>query len=196
MFARLKFLVFSLLVPWDPWRGRFMIAAIAFAAAAWAPVLERRWVGWGVVAMTAVALPLSLLAMYTKPSSLPYVHGYDGPSIWTDSWNVVLDDLAEADGVVRTSEAIERGERGPVAIASRENDFLYLFFGHGQRNPVKLVSVDGGRVPPDARWLVVPPGTRVVRCGSWKEVAEEEGWSASLRTGDDGPCTTVSSPLE
>jgi len=189
-------LVFSLLVPWDPWRGRFMIAAIAFAAAAWAPVLERRWVGWGVVAMTAVALPLSLLAMYTKPSSLPYVHGYDGPSIWTDSWNVVLDDLAEADGVVRTSEAIERGERGPVAIASRENDFLYLFFGHGQRNPVKLVPVDGGRVPPDARWLVVPPGTRVVRCGSWKEVAEEEGWSASLRTGDDGPCTTVSSPLE
>ena len=188
-------LVFSLLVPWDPWRGRFMVAAVAFAAAAWGPVLERRWVGWGVAAMTAVALPLSLLAMYTKPSSLPYVHGHDGPSIWTDPWDVVLDDLAEADGVVRTSAAIERGVRGPVAIASRENDFLYLFFGHGQRNPVKLVPVDGGRVPSDARWLVVPPGTRVVRCGRWSLVAEEEGWSASLRTGD-GPCTTVSSPLE
>ena len=83
-----------------------------------------------------------------------------------------------------------------VAVASRENDFLYLFFGHGQQNPVKLVPVDGGRVPPDARWLVVPPGTRVVRCGRWREVAEEEGWSASLRTSSDGPCTTVSSPLE
>lgn len=189
-------LVFSLLVPWDPWRGRFMIAAVAFAAAAWAPVLERRWVGWGVAAMTAVALPLSLLAMYTKPSSLPYVHGYDGPSIWTDPWHVVLDDLAEADGVVTTSAAIERGPRGTVAVASRENDFLYLFFGHGQQNPVKLVPVDGGRVPPDARWLVVPPGTRVVRCGRWTEVAAEEGWSASLRTSGEGPCTTVSSPLE
>ncbi len=188
-------LVFSLLVPWDPWRGRFMIAAVALAIAAWAPVLERRWVGWGVTATTAVALPLSLFAMYTKPSSLPFVHGYDGPSIWTDPWNVVLDDLAEADGVVTTSAAIERGIRGPVAIASRENDFLYLFFGHGQRNPVSLVPVDGGRVPAEARWLVVPPGTRVARCGRWRLVAEEEGWTAALRTGDaDRPCVTVSSP--
>lgn len=187
--------VFALLVPWDPWRGRFMIAAVAFAAAAWGPVLERRWVGFGVAAMTAVALPLSLLAMYTKPSSAPFVHGHEGPSIWTDSWNVVLDDLAEADGVVTTSAAIERGQRGTVAVASRENDFLYLFFGHGQRNPVKLVPVDGGRVPADARWLVVPPGTRVVRCGTWKPVAQEEGWSASLRAGGEGPCVAVSSPL-
>ena len=32
----------------------------------------------------------------------------------------------------------------------------------GSGTPVRLVPVDGGRVPSDARWLVVPPGTRVV----------------------------------
>ena len=46
-----------------------------------------------------------------------------------------------------------------------------------------LVPIDGGRVPDDATWLVTRPGTRVVRCGRWRLVAHEEGWSASLRTG-------------
>ena len=172
-----------------------MIAAVAFAAAAWGPVLERRWVGWGVACDHRRRPPLSLLAMYTKPSSAPFVYGHDGPSIWIDPWDVVLDEIPGAEGVA-SSAAIERGERGVVALAARENDLLYLFFGRGQRNRVKLVPVDGGRVPPDARWLVVPPGVRVVRCGRWSLVAEEEGWSASLRTGDDGPCTTVSSPAQ
>jgi hypothetical protein len=184
---------FALLVPWDPWRGRFMLAAVAFAAAAWGPVLDRRAIGWGVAAMTAVALPLTLLAMYTKPSAVPFVHGNDGPSIWTESWHVVLDDLAESDGVIRTSAAIEQGPRGDVAVAARQNDFLYLFFKN-RNDDVRLVPIDGGRVPDDATWLVTRPGTRVVRCGRWHLVAREEGWSASLRTGS-GPCTTVSTPL-
>jgi hypothetical protein len=186
---------FALLVPWDPWRGRFMLAAVGFAAAAWAPVLGRRAVGWGVTAMTAVALPLTLLAMYTKPSAVPFVHGNDGPSIWAEPWDVVLDDLAESDGVIRTAAAIERGQRGDVALAARQNDFLYLFFRHGTVDDVTLVPIDGGRVPDDATWLVTRPGTRVVRCGRWQLVAREEGWSASLRTGLAGPCTTVSTPL-
>ena len=184
---------FALLVPWDPWRGRFMLAAVAFAAAAWGPVLDRRAIGWGVAAMTAVALPLTLLAMYTKPSAVPFVHGNDGPSIWTEPWHVVLDDLAESDGVIRTSAAIEQGPRGDVAVAARQNDFLYLFFKN-RNDDVRLVPIDGGRVPDDATWLVTRPGTRVVRCGRWHLVALEEGWSASLRTGS-GPCTTVSTPL-
>jgi hypothetical protein len=125
---------------------------------------------------------------------VPFVHGNDGPSIWTEPWHVVLDDLAESDGVIRTSAAIEQGPSGDVAVAARENDFLYLFFRHGADDDVTLVPVDGGRVPDDATWLVVRPGTRVVRCGRWRLVTREEGWSASLRTGE-GPCTTVSTPL-
>jgi hypothetical protein len=185
--------IFSLLVPWDPWRGRFMVAAVAFAVAAWAPLLERRSVGWGVVAMTAVALPLSLLAMYTKPSSLPFIHGHEGPSIWTDPWEVVFARLAEVDGVVRTSATIDRGIRGPVVVASREDDFLYLYLRHGNGNDVALVPVDGGRVPDEATWLVMPPGTSVVRCGRWRLAVSEGGWRAWRRTGA-GPCTTVSVP--
>ena len=96
--------------------------------------------------------------MYTKPSSLPFVHGYDGPSIWTDPWDVGAG-RPRRGGRRHAHVGRDRARRaGPVAIASRENDFLYLFFGHGQRNPVKLVPVDGGRVPSDATMARRSPG--------------------------------------
>jgi hypothetical protein len=173
-----------------------MTAAVAFAVAAWAPALGRRWVAWGAVAITGVALPLSLLTLSTKPASVPYLQA-DGPSIWTDPWYEVLEPFAPTGGIVAALDAIETGAQGPVAVASRENDFLYLFLGHGQENPVTLVPIDGGRVPPEARWLVTPPGVRVVRCGSWRVAAADERWTTWARVGDaDRPCTTAASPQE
>jgi hypothetical protein len=184
--------VFALLVPWDPWRGRFVVFGVALAAATWGVTLARRPVAWGVVALTAVALPLTLLAMYTKPSSAPFVHGHQDPSIWTDSEADVFDDLYIDEAIVRAARVVDGENGSTVALAARENDFLYPFFGSRQQNVVRLVDIGGGRVPTDALWLVLAPGTRVVLCGTWQNVKTVDEWRVARRTSPgDGSCTTT-----
>ena len=184
--------VFALLVPWDPWRGRFVVFGVALAAATWGVTLARRPVAWGVVALTAVALPLTLLAMYTKPSSAPFVHGHQDPSIWTDSEEEVFDDLYIHEAVVRAARVVDGETGSTVAVAARGNDFLYPFFGTRQQNVVRLVNRNGGRVPADASWLVLAPGARVVRCGSWNDVWTKDHWRVAKRTSADaGSCAAT-----
>ena len=183
--------VFAFLVPWDPWRGRFLVFAVALAATTWGVALHRRPVAWGVVALAAVALPLSLLAMYTKPSSAPFVHGHDGPSVWTDRWDVVLAEIHLSDAVPRTARVVNGREPSTVALAARQNDFLYPYFGRRLQNIVRLVPIDGGRVPGDAAWLVVAPGARVERCGRWTQVMHVDGWLLQRRSDADGSCRRV-----
>ena len=186
--------VLALVVPLDAFRGRFLAFAVALAAATWGIALARRPVAWGVVALAAVAMPLALLSMYTKPSSAPFVHGHEGRSVWNDSTDELFADVfREHVATVRVAQLL-RGERRAIAIAARENDFLYFFFGDGRRNDVRLVPIDGGRVPDDVTWLVLAPGTAVVRCGRWTRVSAIESWLVERRDGTDGGCTRTGTP--
>ncbi len=51
--------------------------------------------------------------------------------------------------------------------------------------------IDGGRVPDDATWLVVAPGSRVDRCGSWVRVAATDGWLVERRLAARGRCVAI-----
>jgi hypothetical protein len=187
--------VLAVLVPLDAWRGRFAAFAVALAAATWGITLSRRPVAWGVVALAAVAMPLSLLAMYTKPSSAPFVHGDAGRSVWGDSADEIFADVfREQAATMRVAQLLRAERRATLAIAARENDFLYLFFerSHGRR--VRLVPANGGRVPDDVTWLVLPPGSQVVRCGRWTRVSDIERWLVERRDGDDGRCAAAGAP--
>ena len=82
-------------------------------------------------------------------------------------------------------------EPATVAVAARENDFLYPYFGRRLQNVVRLVPIDGGRVPDGATWLVVAPGARIERCGRWAQVMRIDGWLLQRRTGAAGRCVAI-----
>jgi hypothetical protein len=193
--APLLFIVaLSILVPWDPWRGRFVVFAVAFAAATWGATLRYRPLVWGATALAVVTLPLSLLGMYTKPAGLPLLEGTDGrqPSVWTASQSDLLAYLAQRTDVGAAIEAADAAGSATLAAAVRDNEFLYPFFGNRLERTVRLVDHVGGVVPGDATWLVAAPGASITRCGSWKRVFSKTGWIVERRVDNTTqPCLRV-----
>jgi hypothetical protein len=190
---------FAILVPWDPWRGRFVVFSVAFAAATWGAALRYRPLVWGVTALAVVTLPLTLLGMYTKPAGLPLLEGTDGrqPSVWTAGRDDILAYLAQRTDVGGAIDAVEAAGSATVAAAVRENDFLYPLFGDRLQRTIRLVPHLGGTVPPDATWLVAAPGASITRCGSWERVFSQTGWIVERRLDDTGaPCVRLTTVRE
>ena len=121
--------IFAILVPWDPWRGRFVVFSVALAAATWGVIERFRPALWGTVALAAVTLPLALLGMYTKPAAPWALEGTEPPpSVWTASRSDLLSYLGGGD-LTGAIAVIERAGSATVAAAMRENDLLYPLFG-------------------------------------------------------------------
>jgi hypothetical protein len=184
--------VFAVLVPWDPWRGRFFVFSIALAAATWGVIERFRPALWGAVVLAVVTLPLALLGMYTKPAA-PWARESiePPPSVWTASKGDLLSYLGGGD-VAGAMEMIGRAGSGTVAAAIRENDFIYPFFGDRRERTVLLVEHQGGDVPRVATWLVAAPGASIERCGRWKREYDQNGWVVERRlSSSSSPCVVL-----
>lgn len=184
----------ALAIPWDPWRGRFLAWTVALAAATWGLALARRGLAWGVVALCALTLPLVLLGMYTKPAGLPWDEPTKGqrPSVWTTP-DALLTDLVRPDDPVLAAArtAVRRASGGTIALAPPLGEVVYPFFDPEGRWDVRLVPIDGGRVPDDARVVAVGPGSRVVACGAWSS-RQVKGWIVAARSDEArAPCTRL-----
>jgi hypothetical protein len=183
--------VFAVLVPWDPWRGRFFVFSFALAAATWGSIERVRPALWGAVALAVLTLPLALLAMYTKPVA-PWARETttrSPPFVWTTSKADMLSYLAAGDAVTGAIAVVARAGPGTVAAAMRENDFIYPFFGDRRERTVLLVEHQGGAVPRDATWLVAAPGASIERCGRWQREYDRNGWVVERRLdSSSSPC--------
>jgi hypothetical protein len=182
--------IFALTVSWDPWRGRLLAFSILMSAATWGLALTRRWLAWGVVALAAMTLSLALLDAFGRPVGLAWLD--QDRSVWTSSRESLLEWRQSGSGAVRAAKALDGvPSDATVAIAPLPGDLLYPLLDPSGRRRSLLVHIDGGRVPDEATWLVVAPGSRVVRCGSWARAAERGGWLVERRTSASGPCTTL-----
>jgi hypothetical protein len=190
--APLLFLaVFAVLVPWDPWRGRFFTFSIALAAATWGTIERFRPALWGAVVLGVFTLPLALLAMSTKPvaSWARETATASPPFVWTTSKSDMLAYLAANGDLTGAIAAIERTGPSTVAAALRENDFIYPYFGERRERTVLLVEHQGGQVPPAATWLVAAPGASIERCGRWQDDYDQGGWVVARRLdSSSSPC--------
>jgi hypothetical protein len=185
-------------VVWDPFRGRFLVFAVALAAATWG--YASRWLpaAAGIAAIGACSLVLSLLNYQGKPSGLGTIWLRDDPLAPTAAiWHA-----SRADAQTRLRQgtgSLEAGERAVfgfledevpatarVAVAPRENELLSPYFGSSLARRVSLVRARE-EVPAAAQWLVLSPSTDVPRCdGAWRsELALESGWRVERRVGAD-----------
>ena len=188
----LGILIVAFAVIYDPWRGRFLVAAWVMAIAMWGVLMRYRAVVLSVVLVTTVTFALSVVEYFGKPVGIDALPGVTGRSIWhVERW--------DAQTFLRYGNPREAGERlliraversvpstDPVAVAVQMNDFIFPYFGGGLRRHVDLVGLDE-RAPSTADWLVAAPETSPVACpGAWRLAASyEAGWRLYERTASD-----------
>jgi hypothetical protein len=184
----LLLVTFSLTIVWDPWRGRFLILAVALAAAAWGVLLRWPATAGAVAAIGATALVLSLANNLGKPSGLgeiwtPVLPGLSTSTIWgAPRWDAETR-LRPGGGETFLYRYLEDHvpHDAKVALAVRGNDFIFPYFGPRVSREITLVRPHE-RVPPDAEWLVISPSTRPARCtASWRSEYPRSPSSMRLR---------------
>jgi hypothetical protein len=192
----LLLLTFSLTIVWDPWRGRFLVFGVALAAATWGFLLRSPAAAGTVAAIGTTALALSLANHMGKPSGfgelwapkqapLATVKSIWGAPRWDAQTRLRPGDGEDA--LYRYLSARLPG-RARLALAVRGNDFIFPYFGPELSRHITLV-LPGGRVPPDADWLVLSPFTKAARCPeSWRNEFRLPGgrnWRLDRRVAPD-----------
>jgi len=153
--------------------GRYVVFAVAMAAALWGLLLPLRPVAWAAAAVAVTTLLLSLVHYDEKPSGVNVLGGPAPVSVW---------DLSRAEVIARSLPAGEKPvlaelERralsgAVIALRVRREDVSYPFFG--ERLDRRVVFADRGS-PPGADWFVVAPG-RASPTGRWRPVVRNRGW--------------------
>jgi hypothetical protein len=193
----LGILIVAFAVIYDPWRGRFLVAAWVMAIAMWGVLMHHRAVLLAVVLITTVTFGLSVVEYFGKPVGIDALPGVTGRSIWhVERW--------DAQTFLRYGNPREAGERSliravernvpstdSVAVAVRMNDFIFPYFGGALRRHVDLVGLHE-RAPSAAGWLVAAPEASLVGCpGAWRLAAPlEAGWRLYQRTAPDRCATS------
>ena len=167
----LTLLVSALVLAYDPQRMRYMVFAVALAAAVFGIALRVRPLAWAAVAATGVSLAVSAAYFIPRPAGLALLPGNRDRE--TARWFV------QAEGGAGDGEAFRfLEERIPddatVALAVTRNTYLYPAWDAGLRRTVVFVPEDGA-VPEAARWLVVGPSRAVD-----EDALEASGWRLGL----------------
>jgi hypothetical protein len=167
----LTLLVTALVLAYDPQRMRYMVFAVALAAAVFGIALRVRPLAWAAVAATGVSLAVSAAYFIPRPAGLALLPGNRDRE--TARWFV------QAEGGAGDGEAFRfLEERIPddatVALAVTRNTYLYPAWDAGLRRTVVFVPEDGS-VPESARWLVVGPSRTID-----EHALEASGWRLGL----------------
>lgn len=167
----LTLLVTALVLAYDPQRMRYIVFAVALAAAVFGIALRVRPLAWAAVAATGVSLAVSVAYFIPRPAGLALLPGNRDRE--TARWFV------QAEGGAGDGEAFRFLEdRIPddatVALAVTRNTYLYPAWDAGLRRTVVFVPEDGS-VPESARWLVVGPSRTID-----EDALEAAGWRLGL----------------
>jgi hypothetical protein len=175
---------------YDPYRGRFVMPAMALSAATWGVLLSRRALALGLVSLTVVTGALSVRAFDAKPLGFPRGGSLATMAPWgKPRWYVQT--VLRPDNVERRIlHFFDRHvpERATVALALNQNDFLSPYFGPHRTRTVLLVP-ERFDVADEADWLVIARGRNVGFCASdWRQAyALRNGWRV-LRRVAHGSC--------
>ena len=84
----LGILIVAFAVIYDPWRGRFLVAAWVMAIAMWGVLMRYRAVVLSVVLITTVTFALSVVEYFGKPLGIDALPGVTGRSVWhVERWD-------------------------------------------------------------------------------------------------------------
>ena len=175
---------------YDPYRGRFLISAMALSAATWGVLLSRRPLATGVVTIALVTITLSLQTFAGKPAGFPPGSPAAEGAPWGEPRWFVQTALRPDGNERAVLRFVDRHvpARTTIALAVRPNDFLSPYFGRGLTRKIRLVP-DGVPVPEDADWLVIASERTVDLClTDWRQAfARRSGWRV-LRRIATGTC--------
>jgi hypothetical protein len=166
---------YSIVVFYQDWIGRYFAFAFLLAAATWGIVLRWRPVAWGVVAIAATSLLLSLANDAKRPSGLPLLERDKPRSIWhTPRWTGVAL-RKDYDAPIRFLDK-RVPDSANVGLAITTSDPVYPFFGRGLERRVRFV-YDDDRDLHGVNWVFVRPERKISLCEAWQTVlTTADGW--------------------
>ena len=167
----LTLLVTALVLAYDSQRMRYIVFAVALAAAVFGTALRVRPLVWAAVAATAVSLAVSVAYFVPRPAGLALLPGNRDRE--TARWFVQAEGGGGDGDAFRFLEE-EIPDDATVAFAVTRNTYLYPAWDAGLRRTVVFVP-EGGSVPESARWLVVGPSRRID-----DDALEAAGWRREL----------------
>ena len=154
-------LILSASIAYDPWRGRFFVFPIALSAALWGPVLQRRAIAAGCVAIAATTSLLCFVHFLEKPSGLRLLEHATAPSVWGQPrWRVQSGARSEMALILRYLET-EVPHSANIALALGTDDWGYPPFGSRLSRTVTLVAADEKPTLAKFGWLVISPSHRI-----------------------------------
>ncbi len=154
--------------------GRYFMFPVALAAASAAAFFRLRPLAWGVVAVAATTMLLTLIANDEKP-----------PKVWGEPrWQVQTQVAGRTNGEKDVIRFVDNAipPRARIGLAIRPPDWSYPFFGSHLERTVRFIPPSGpaGR---DLQWLIVAP-TQTTRIGAWTTVFRtSDGWRVLRRRG-------------
>jgi hypothetical protein len=184
--APVLFLVLIVLgIAYSPFHGRYLMPAVALAAATWGLVDTVRPLAWAAGAVAVVTLVLSVVHYEEKPAGFSILGSHAPRSIWSESR---LEALAASNapgggGAVRVLDD-EAARGATVALRIRQDDVSYPFFGADLDRRIELLDATHG-LRGGEDWLVIAPGLSVATCKrGWKEIPVlDAGWRVYRRVG-------------
>jgi hypothetical protein len=166
---------FAALLFYQDWIGRFFAFPVALAAATWGIVLRWRPVAWGIVAVAATSLLLSLANDAKRPSGLPLLAGHKSRSVWnTPRWTGVAL-RKDYDAPIRYLDR-HVPDSADVGLAITPSEPVYPFFGRGLERHVRFVYPQDRDAPKGVDWVFIRPDHPSSLC--------PQAWGLVLRTGD------------
>jgi hypothetical protein len=178
----LTLVVMAIEIGFDPQHLRYIAFPVALATSAFAVALRARVLAWTGVVLAAVTVMVSIAYFVPRPGGLAILgvnRGTDQNARW-----LVQGGSGGGDPVAfrYLDESVPAATT--VALAVLTNTYLYPAWDGGLRRRVVFVP-PRGRVPEDAKWLVVGPGARFQPSGSrWERVlVSPRGWAIFRRLG-------------
>jgi hypothetical protein len=170
-------LVTALVLAYDPQRMRYVVFAVALAAAVFGIALRVRVLAWAAVAATAASLAVSAAYFIPRPAGLALLPGNQDRE--TARWFVQGGGGGGDGEAFRFLEEQIPGD-ATVALAVMRNTYLYPAWDAGLRRTVVFVPEDGA-VPGSAGWLVVGPSKTIdedaLAAAGWRlELASTGHW--------------------
>jgi hypothetical protein len=168
-------IVYSIVVFYQDWIGRYFAFAFVLAASTWGIVLKWRPVAWGVTAIAATSLLLTLANDAKRPSGLPLLERDKPRSVWnTPRWTGVAL-RKDYDAPIRFLDK-HVPTSADVGLAITTSDPVYPFFGRELERHVRFV-YDADRDIAGVDWVFVRPGRKVSLCPAWRTMlTTADGW--------------------